>query len=56
MNEEKWFMVAVFLILIGALLMGIHFISEAKECASKGGYYMTPSGSWPVCLKAEVVK
>lgn len=56
MNEEKWYCVAVVIALIGALLWGVHLISESKECASKNGLYVVNAQPLPVCLKAEVIK
>ena len=56
MNNDKWFSVAFVLMFVGALLTGAYFLSQAIECSGKGGVYVTPSGSLPVCLKAEVIK
>lgn len=56
MSEERMYGIAVALILIGALLWGVHLISEAKECASKNGLYVANAQPFPVCLKAEVIQ
>lgn len=55
MNEEKWYIVAAFLVLLGGLLWCIHLVSESKECASKNGVYIVNAQPFPVCLK-EVTK
>lgn len=47
---------AIFLIVLGSLLWGIHLISESKKCAEKSGLYMVYAEPWPVCLKTEVIK
>lgn len=56
MDEEKWYAVAVAIILIGALLWCVHLVSESKECASKKGLYVVNAQPFPVCLKAEVIQ